>query len=135
MSEAPPPQEKQPELSRPTGMIRLGEPAFWLGLLGAVFGAVAGYFLFRLAARHGFVVLALPGAFVGIGRMALARRKSLVLAVICGILAAAVEVYTIEQLLVGGIRSASPFLLVVSAIGVIIAVSFGLGRNPNEWDR
>ena len=100
--------------------------------MGAVIGAVAGYFLFRLAASRGYIVLALPGAFVGIGRVALARRKSLVLAVICGILAAAVEVYTIEELLVGGIRSARPILLIVAAVGVIIAVWFGLGRNPNE---
>ncbi len=135
MPEEPIPQNAQPNLPAPTGSIRFTEPAFWLGLLGAVVGAIAGYLLFRFAAQHGFVLLALPGAFVGIGRAALARRKSFVLAAICGLLAAAVEIYTLEKLLVGGIRSAGAFPLVVAGIGVVIAVWFGLGRNSNVYER
>jgi hypothetical protein len=58
-----------------------------LGLVGAVLGGVAGYFVFLWIVRQGFYALILPGATVGLGCGALSRGRSQALGVVCGLLA------------------------------------------------
>ena len=53
-----------------------------LGILGAVLGAVVGFFLFQFLIRRGLYFIVLPGALVGFGCGLAARNRSLVLAFI-----------------------------------------------------
>jgi len=64
-----------------------------LGLAGAAVGGVLGYLAFGWLAGQGFYALALPGVLLGLGATALARRRSMALAVTCGFLAVALGVY------------------------------------------
>ncbi len=54
-------------------------------LIGAVAGALVGYFAFRWIARQGFYALVLPGGLLGIGA-GLFRNKSNVLCIACGLM-------------------------------------------------
>jgi hypothetical protein len=58
-----------------------------VGLAGAAVGGAVGYFAFVWLAGQGFYALALPGVLLGVGAGLLARRRSLALAVTCGVLA------------------------------------------------
>ena len=53
-----------------------------LGILGAVLGAVVGFFLFQFLIRRGLYFIVLPGALVGFGCGLAARNRSFVLAFI-----------------------------------------------------
>jgi len=64
-----------------------------LGFAGAAAGGVLGYFAFGWLAQQGFYAVALPGVFLGIGAGLLAGRRSLTLAVVCGIVALALGVF------------------------------------------
>jgi hypothetical protein len=64
-----------------------------LGMAGAVAGGAVGYFAFGWLARQGFYALALPGVLVGVGAGWFSRRRSLPLAVGCGIFALALGVF------------------------------------------
>ena len=60
-----------------------------LGLAGATAGGLLGlgYLAFGWLAGQGFYALALPGVLLGLGAGMMARRRSMALAVVCGILA------------------------------------------------
>ncbi len=58
-----------------------------LGIVGAVVGGVAGYFVFFWIARQGFYALVLPGAAVGLGCAVLSRGESRPLGIVCAVLA------------------------------------------------
>jgi hypothetical protein len=64
-----------------------------LALGGAVAGGVLGYFAFRWILTYGFYALVLPGGLVGIGA-GIARNRSVWVAVVCGILALALGVFS-----------------------------------------
>lgn len=64
-----------------------------LVLIGAAAGGVAGYLLFWPIARSGFYAIVLPGAMVGIGA-GLARNRSVLMALLCGLLAIGLGLYT-----------------------------------------
>lgn len=65
-----------------------------LPLLGAILGGALGHFAFLWIARQGFYALVLPGALLGLGAGWLAKRRSLPLAVVCGLLALALGVFS-----------------------------------------
>ncbi|HIJ65433.1 MAG TPA: hypothetical protein HPP77_05720 [Candidatus Hydrogenedentes bacterium] len=106
--------------------------SFALAVFGAVLGGIVGYLLFYLCVRKGIVMWALPGAFVGLGRAALARRKSWILACICGTGGLGLGLYIVNDALLGGIRTASAITLSIVVVGGVIAFWFGLGRTPDR---
>jgi hypothetical protein len=63
-----------------------------LVLGGAVVGGLVGCWAFGWALAQGFYALILPGGLLGLGA-GLARNRSLVLAVVCGLLATALGVF------------------------------------------
>src|SRR5215213_11333324 len=65
-----------------------------LGLLGAVLGGCLGYFAFFWISGQGFYALALPAAFVGLGAGLCARRRSSILAIVCGVAGVALGLFT-----------------------------------------
>jgi hypothetical protein len=64
------------------------------GLVGAVLGGVAGYFLFGWLIKRGFYAPMLPGALLGLGCGVFVRQRNLPLAILCGIIALALGVFT-----------------------------------------
>ena len=56
-------------------------------------GGALGYFIFGWLAHQGFYALALPGVMLGVGAAALARRRSIPLAVGCGFLALSLNLF------------------------------------------
>lgn len=64
-----------------------------LVIAGAAIGGTLGYFVFFWVASQGFYGLVIPGGFLGIGA-ALARNRSLPLAVACGAAALLLGFYT-----------------------------------------
>jgi hypothetical protein len=64
-----------------------------LVLAGALVGGLIGYFAFIWIAKQGLYALVLPGGLLGIGA-GLFRNRSIWLAVVCGILALALGLYT-----------------------------------------
>jgi hypothetical protein len=66
---------------------RDGQPAFALirGLVGAIAGAVAGFFAFQWMASQGFYAMVLPGALMGLGCGYASGRQSKLLGGLCAI--------------------------------------------------
>ncbi|MBI5757255.1 MAG: hypothetical protein HZA46_01910 [Planctomycetales bacterium] len=65
----------------------------FLVLAGAVVGGVLGYFAFFWMRRRGFYGLILPGGLLGLGA-GVAQNRSTRLAVVCGLLATALGLFT-----------------------------------------
>jgi hypothetical protein len=65
-----------------------------LGVIGAVVGGIAGYYLFFWIANQGFYALVLPGAAVGMGCGFLARHASVPRGIACAIAALGLGLYT-----------------------------------------
>jgi multisubunit Na+/H+ antiporter MnhB subunit len=80
-------------------MDRLSNPARFpadaaLGLAGAVVGGGLGYLAFGWLAGQGFYALALPGVLLGLGAAVLAKRRSMAMATVCGVVALALGVFS-----------------------------------------
>src|SRR5262245_29410883 len=111
-----------------------------LGLIGAGLGGVLGCFAFLWVARQGFYALALPGALMGLGCGLLARQRSMALAIACGVLAVAVELYC-EWRFAPFIKDASlgfflkhilelrPITQIMTVLGGVFAFWFALGSK------
>ena len=108
------------------------------GTAGAVLGATAGYFLFGWLIDQGLYGLALPGALTGIGASLLSRRRSIVVAIIAGIVAFGVSALceatflqdgTLETFL-DSIDKQPTMTYVMLVVGVCCAVWLGIGREP-----
>jgi hypothetical protein len=65
-----------------------------LGLFGGVVGGVIGYAVFGWIYRQGFYGLIIPGAGIGLGSGLLARDRSLIRGIICGLAALGLGLYT-----------------------------------------
>jgi len=65
-----------------------------LPIIGGIIGATVGYFLFFWITRQGFYAMIAPGALLGLGCGLLARTRSMVRGVICGIVAFLFGVFT-----------------------------------------
>lgn len=76
----------------------LAAPFDWIalvrGLAGAIVGGVAGYYAFRWLGKNGMLAPMLPGVLVGLGAGWAARRRIVVLGVICGIAAIVLGVFS-----------------------------------------
>jgi hypothetical protein len=64
-----------------------------LSLAGAVAGGALGYFAFFWLVSQGYYGLVLPGGLLGMGA-GMVRNKSVVVAILCGLMATALGVYT-----------------------------------------
>jgi hypothetical protein len=114
------------------GGLRVEPGGFVRGLVGAVVGAVAGYYVFFFFAKKGIVLLALPGALVGLGRVMFVRRRSWALALICLVVGVALELYIANDLFAEGLRALGPWHYVIISVGGAVALYFGLGRDPRR---
>lgn len=56
-----------------------------LGLVGAAAGGALGFFAFGWLWKQGFYALALPGVLLGVGCGLLFKRRSMPMAVLCGL--------------------------------------------------
>jgi len=65
-----------------------------LGLLGATVGGVVGYFGFVWGLHQGLYALMLPGGLIGIGGGLLVKDRSVLRAMLCGIFAACLGLFT-----------------------------------------
>jgi hypothetical protein len=64
------------------------------GLLGAAVGGAAGYFVTGWLARQGFYAMAVPGATLGLGAGLLVAKRCPGVAIVCGVLALALGLFT-----------------------------------------
>lgn len=109
------------------------------GLLGMAIGGTAGFFLFQWLVSQNFYALAMPGALMGLACGYASRIYSPALAVVSGICAACLTVFTEWKFFPFRVdESFSYFLahmhqcqtvtLIMFALGVVFAAWFGLGR-------
>ena len=81
---------KESEMSEAGKAIRntmLGSPvaAWGKGILGAIVGAVLGYFAFSWLLNYGMYAGVLPGSLIGVGFSIAARRPLMAAGIVCGI--------------------------------------------------
>jgi hypothetical protein len=74
--------------------VKPGARNLLLGILGAAAGGVLGYFAFFWIARQGFYALMVPGGLVGVGGGLLVRDRSVPRAIVCGVIAFALGLFT-----------------------------------------
>ncbi len=65
-----------------------------LGLIGGVIGGTLGYFAFFWIVGQGFYAVLLPAALLGLGAGICARRRSSLLAAICGLAGIGLGLFT-----------------------------------------
>ena len=109
------------------------------GLLGAILGAVLGYFAFRLLIKQGIYAMVLPGALVGIGCGLAMQREFKPLGVVSAVIALVLGVFLEWQFLpfradkslsyfLTHLHQVKPFDLLMIALGTAAAYWFGVGR-------
>ena len=64
-----------------------------LALCGAIVGGALGYYAFFWIAKQGFYALILPGGLLGLGA-GIVKNRSWLIAVVCGLLAIALGLFT-----------------------------------------
>jgi hypothetical protein len=112
-----------------------------LGILGAILGGLAGYFAFSWLLGQGFYALLLPPALLGLGAGLLARRRSVPLAIICGIAGLALALFvewrfrpftanSTFNYFISHLSQLTPVTLIMAGIGAVLSFRLGLG-----WDR
>lgn len=106
------------------------------GMGGAIAGGIAGYFLFWILFKNGMVGYMIPGALLGLGAGLAARGQSIILGVICAVLAIGLTLFTawhvaFQQFTLVEFLSRLhqiPVRLLIMALGVAMAFWFGRGR-------
>jgi hypothetical protein len=73
-----------------------------LGLVGAVLGAILGYYTFRWIYHHGFYGMMIPGALLGLGCGSLARHPSAIRGAACAAAALALGLFAEWSVSYGG---------------------------------
>ena len=117
-----------------------------LGVVGAVLGGVAGYFVFRWIAGQGFYALILPGATVGLGCGVLSRGRSHALGVVCGLLAVPVgllaewrlEPFVADESLgyfLKHLHQLQPITIIMIVVGTALAYWMGVGSARRMDDK
>ena len=113
------------------------------GLLGAAVGGAMGYFAFFWIARQGFYALAVPPAFLGLGAGLCARRRSVPLAIVCGVAGLALGFFTEWRFapfvadrsmsyFITQIPALKPVTLLMLALGAFLSYRLALGRRSNS---
>jgi|KBSSwiStaDraftv2_1062776.scaffolds.fasta_scaffold1203479_2 hypothetical protein len=110
------------------------------GLLGAVLGGAAGYFATGWLARQGFYAMALPGASIGLGAGLLVTKRCPGVAIVCGILALALGVFTewsnfpfVRNARLGSDPSLGYFLRHLGNLRPLTLILIGLGTVAGYW--
>lgn len=110
------------------------------GAVGALAGAVAGYFAFNFMASNGLYMMVVPGAFIGIGCGYASRVRSPALGIVAAVVALVASVL-IEWNFAPFIKDGSltyfiahifdviPSHLVMMAVGCLFGFWFGQGRE------
>ena len=109
-----------------------------LPIVGAFIGATIGYFLFFWISRQGFYAMIAPGALMGLGCGLLARHRSMIRGIICGLAALCLAVYTEWRFapflandslgyMATHLQDLAPIRLVMMTLGTLIA--FWLGKD------
>jgi hypothetical protein len=113
------------------------------GIAGAALGGVAGYFLFGWILRQGLYAGVVPGALLGIGCGLLVQRRNMLLAVVCGLAALALGIFT-EWKYLPFVRDGSlPFLIqhlpaykwLMLGLGGFAGFWFSLGTRGKQFPR
>jgi len=111
---------------------------FSLGVLGAILGGGAGYFLVTWLAQQGWYALLVAPAAVGFGASLLARARSVPLAVICAALGLCFGLYIEWKFhpfiadgsfgyFLGHLHELRAMTLLILVVGAVIAYRMGLG--------
>ncbi len=114
-----------------------------LGLLGAVLGGTAGYWLFAWIISQGFYALILPPALLGLTAGGFARRRSLPLATVCGFAGLGLGLWTEwstfpfradESLpyFLTHLHQLKPVTLVMLALGTFLSYRLALGHDTKS---
>jgi uncharacterized membrane protein YvlD (DUF360 family) len=109
------------------------------GIVGAVIGAVLGYFAFRALIKAGLYGVMIPGAMLGLGAGLAARGTSQVLGILCALAAVALTVYAEWSIFpfikddslayfVTHVHELPAMKLVMMGLGALAAYWFGQGR-------
>lgn len=104
-----------------------------LPLGGALLGGLIGYFAFFWIARQGFYAMVLPGGLLGLGA-GYAKNRSIAIAVVCGIAALVLGLFT-EWQFAPFIKDGSLgyFLSHVHELKPITLLMIGLGGAIGFW--
>jgi hypothetical protein len=116
-----------------------------LGLVGALIGGCIGYFAFFWIARQGFYALAVPPALLGLAAGLCARRRSRLLAIVCGLAGLALGLFTEWRFAPFVADDSLPYFLthvhtlkvvtlLMLALGVYLSYSLALGRGRKTTD-
>jgi len=103
-----------------------------LGAVGIAVGGVVGALIFYAFAKRAILLWALPGAFVGLGRVVFVQRRSWPLAVACAVAGLAVPLVIAHAIVLGGLPALSARTVFTIAVGGLIAFWFGLGRSTRR---
>ena len=108
-----------------------------LGIVGAALGGVLGWFAFGWLVSQGFYALALPGAAVGLGFGALARRPMIAGGIFCAIVALVLSLacewrffanlLTLDEFL-RDLPNETPMTWIFLGLGTVFGFWFGRGR-------
>jgi hypothetical protein len=104
-----------------------------LGLLGAVIGGAAGFYLYRWLLNQGYVGLMIPGAFLGLGCSLLARHPSLIRGLFCGFAGLFLTLFTFWQNMPPPLDPFMEFLKKVNDISTPMKVMGVLGTLIAFW--
>ncbi len=115
-------------------------PTLACGLTGAVIGGTVGYFGFFWIAQQGFYALLLPPGLLGLGAGLCARRRSTLLAIVCGIAGLALGLFTewrfapfaVDESLpyfITHIHTLKPITLLLVAVGAFLSYRLALGMD------
>jgi len=114
-----------------------------MGLIGAAIGGAIGHFAFLWITRQGFYALVLPGGLLGIGAGVCARGRSVPLAVICGIGALALGLFSQWRFapffadpslgyFLAHVSLLTPVTLFMIVVGAVLGFVIALGKSKPE---
>lgn len=114
-----------------------------LGLIGGALGGALGYFAFFWIIDQGFYALLLPAALLGFGAGVCARRRSSLLAAICGLAGAGLGLFTEWRFapfladpsfshFITHVHKLPPITLIMLGFGTFLSYRLALGRDPKR---